>query len=512
MTIVFVSIHIEKSPPAFPLAASILQTAVEESPGLKNCKADTREFYMLSTPSEIAGELTRSKASVFGFSVYTWNASSVIETVRLMKKQNPDLQFIAGGPQVTAVPDEFRKTGLFNLIVEGEGEAAVPAWLQNQEQTEPAIFDFEKSSSPYQRLLSEKKYKGLLWEVSRGCPYNCAFCYESRGSKSIKEIPQQRQILELKLFREKEIEKIWVLDPTFNHNKKHAEDVLQRIIKYNPEAHYTFEIRAELMNEPLCSQFSELSASLQIGLQSTDKQVLKSVNRSLDAGKFLQKCRMMSSWGLTYGIDLIYGLPFDTIKKFLKSVDYAVDAGPNNIDIFPLSVLPGTELANKIEEWELNNEGFPSYTVTGNSHFPAADLKRAAEITHGCNELYNKEQAFPWFRTVLKALKVPASVLFEKYAKKNKDKDDVIGFLSHEFNSAGKASLFGVIESFILWSRTAEAAFTNPGTTFQVQLCRRPEMLDELAETDVESFLRKHPASKLRKYQIIFDGRELYIN
>ncbi|MBI9109384.1 MAG: radical SAM protein [Spirochaetales bacterium] len=511
MTVIFISIHIEKSPVAFPLASAVLKTAVEKFTGLKDCRALLEEFFMPQKASDIADRLIKTGASFFGFSVYTWNASLVIETARVLKERMPDAVIFAGGPQVTAVPGEFRKTGLFSFIVEGEGEGIVPGRLLGSAAHESIEFDFSKSASPYAKVLSEKKYSGVLWEVSRGCPYNCAFCYESRGCASIRTISEQRLIEELKLFRKMEIEKIWVLDPTFNHNKKHAENVLQMILKYNPDAHYTFEIRAELMNETLCRLFSELDASLQIGLQSTDEQVLKSVNRSLDKVKFAQKCKLMSSWGLTYGIDLIYGLPFDSIDKFCESIDFAVSSGPNNIDIFPLAVLPGTELAEKADRYGLNNEGFPSYTITGNAGFPAGDLRKAEAITSACNSLYNKEQAFPWFETILKTLELPASALFERYDADSDYGADIIDFLAREFKKAGKEALFQLFESFILWSRTAEAAFANQGTAFQVSLCRKPEQLDELINTDPETFLARHPNDKMKKYQIIFDGEELYI-
>ena len=510
---IFVSIHVEESPVAFPLAAAVLKTAVEASPVTADWTNEHREYFLPLAPAKAAAELAAAGADAFGFSAYTWNAGIIIETVRHLRKLAPGAFIYAGGPQVTAVPEEFRKTGLFDALIEGEGENAVPEALsQLTDGGTSAPFDFSSSESPYPGIIGKRRYEGILWEISRGCPYNCAFCYESRGSSEIKTIPDERIIEELRLFQKKRIARIWVLDPTFNHSSSHAESVLEKIIRYNPYSHYTFEVRAELMTERLCELFSEIDASLQIGLQSSDPAVLRGVNRSLNPDKFLKKCRMMSDYGLSFGIDLIYGLPFDTPEKFRKSLDFAVEAGPNNIDIFPLAVLPGTELSDKADSCGLSHQGFPSYLVTESTNYKEAELAAAARLTDACDNLYNREQAFPWFMTVAGSLGLRPSELFLKYAGKGDPEKDPVHFLRAEFRAAGKSELFEIIESFILWSRTAEAAFASPGQTFTAKLCRKPEILDELASMSAAAFMKRYPSGKSKTYRITFDGSELYIN
>ena len=135
---------------------------------------------------------------------------------------------------------------------------------------------------------------------------------------------------------------------------------------------------------------------------------------------------------------------------------------------------------------------------------------KAEKITAAVDELYNREQAFAWFNTAAAALGLRPSALFEQFSKR--DGGDPVAFITAEFRRQNKTGLLNVIESFIKWSRTAEAAYANPGRNYQVRLCRKPEILDELASTDAETFLHRHPGGKERNYRIIFDGEELYIN
>ena len=47
---------------------------------------------------------------------------------------------------------------------------------------------------------------------------------------------------------------------------------------------------------------------------------------------------------MIFGFDLIYGLPGDNLSGFCNSIDFALNLMPNNLELFCLSVLPGTDL------------------------------------------------------------------------------------------------------------------------------------------------------------------------
>ena len=264
------------------------------------------------------------------------------------------------------------------------------------------------------------------------------------------------------------------------------------------------------MTEKLCSLFSEIDASLQIGLQTINPEALKYINRKLDREVFLDRCRMMSDYGLSFGIDLIYGLPGDSYSGFRDSLDFAVSASPNNIDIFPLSVLPGTELSDKSAELGLKHTGFPVYRVKENPTFTKTDIRKAETLTEACDGLYNIEQSFAWFNTAASTLGKSPSEVFDSY--RTGGIKDPLKFISREFKLQNKNEYAQVMESFIRWSKAAEKAFQNPGAKINVSLCRKPEILDELAGLSMDKFLRRHPSGKNKSYSLYFDGQELFIS
>ena len=420
MKLILVSVHVEKTPPAFPLAAAVLKTGVSGKNILKDSDIEILEFFLPVEPRDAASAIIDRKPEAAGFTVCTWNAAVILKIISELRKKKPDMKIIAGGPQATADPYELKATALFDYIVCGEGESIFPDIIVNIKkglQTGNCIMnapnaDFTSSPSPYETVLKRGDYSGVLWEISRGCPYNCSFCYESHGNKSIRTISEQRLISELKLFRKKGIRRIWVLDPTFNHSSSHAVRILRLISRHHPEAHYTFEIRAELMSREICEAFSRINASLQIGIQTINNDALKHLNRGFNRKKFIRGCRMMTKFGLSFGIDLIYGLPGDNYSGFRSSLNFVVESSPNNIDIFPLSVLPGTELSENADKLGIKHKGFPGYEVISTSTFSTADLYKTEKLVDACDSLYNREQSFAWFNTVTKALELsPSSFL-----------------------------------------------------------------------------------------------------
>jgi len=121
---------------------------------------------------------------------------------------------------------------------------------------------------------------------------------------------------------------------------------------------------------------------------------------------------------------MIYGLPKDSLKSFCKSLDFVIGLAPNHIDIFPLSVLPGTELADNADRLQLNYLKDNPYTVTSTTSFQEKEMRRAEKIANACTLFYNDGKAVPWFGIVTRALKIRPSKFLLQFANWEKIDDD----------------------------------------------------------------------------------------
>lgn len=360
----------EKSTMSFPMGALCIKTAINHSGFLP--KAKLFEHFLDNDPVLAAKEAARRKPWALGIATYIWNAEWFESFAKNLRKLSPETILFAGGPQAIAYTKGLPKW--LDFAVLGEAEVSTVEVLKELQdgtalkdlKTEGLITkhflspvnsklpNLEELQSPF--LSGEAdylmgRYDSVLWEMTRGCPFACAFCFESRGKRIVRDYPMKRIEKELDYLIKYGTKNVFVLDPTFNLNPDRAKSILRMLVKKAPyDMHFTFEIRAELLDEEMADLFAQLNCSLQIGLQSSDQDVLKKIGRRFDIELFSNKVMLLVNKGVPFGLDVIIGLPEDTIEKFKRTIDFCVSLKPSNIDCFLLSLLPGTELAERAGE------------------------------------------------------------------------------------------------------------------------------------------------------------------
>ncbi|MBN2509069.1 MAG: radical SAM protein [Spirochaetales bacterium] len=394
---------------AFPLHVQII---CEPAADLE----DTEEAY--DRYRGIFGE-----ADVVGFSVYVWNRGAVEGLAERLARQEPRPVLIAGGPETES--DSRRLSELFDLVIPGEGEEVlsdVLSRLYRGESTEAIRAGIRKSAVRQPGLLPSpyvnnpgilEGHTAVLWELSRGCPYRCAFCFESKGFRGVRRFDEDTAAKELKLFRQSGVNQVFVLDPTFNHDRRRAVRILGLIASEAPDMHFTFEVRAELLDEHMVECFSRITCALQIGLQSSDRRVLKTIHRNFDPAAFERNVELLNDYGVVYGFDLIYGLPGDTLDGFFLSFDYALSLLPNHLDIFPLSILPGTVLCDRALSLGLERPENAPYHFLPRAGFGGDDIQAARNFEAAFDAFYNKGKAVSWIHLLTEFLEITPSDFFK---------------------------------------------------------------------------------------------------
>jgi radical SAM superfamily enzyme YgiQ (UPF0313 family) len=404
-------------------------------------------------PEAIAAKVLNLKPELVGFSVYSWNRGSLGAIARKLRPELVAALFVAGGPETSADPAGIMAEGLADIAVAGEGEAAmagiVAAVLNRPAGTEPrgitevgtvirsAMLDPASLVSPWlDETLDPATWGGAAMELARGCPFRCAFCFESKGTARVRRFPLARMAAELDKFTAAGIEEVFVLDPTFNADGKRMAEAVSLMIEKGKGLRFILELRAELLDRNQAKLLSELDCSVQIGLQSSDPAVLAGVDRSFDPAIFARKVRLLEEYGVVYGLDLIYGLPGDDAAGFTRSIDYALALAPNHLDVFRLAVLPGTALGERAASQGLVYDQLAPHLVRSTPSFPAAALDRADRIAAALDLLYNRGRAVVWFPAVAKALGLKPSAIIQAFA----DSAQAEGLVAGSASDAGSGS------------------------------------------------------------------------
>ncbi|HQB87854.1 MAG TPA: B12-binding domain-containing radical SAM protein [Treponemataceae bacterium] len=476
--------------------------------GLPVEEAGRRLADILAREAEAAGVTAGLIAA--GFSVYVWNRPVLEAAALALKTRFPDMLLFAGGPEITACAET---PAVFDWCIRGEGEEAdrllVNSWLDGAPSLPPGRIPVPLATLPSPWLDGTldsvpivRDGRGALWELSRGCPFSCSYCYESRGEKTVREIPLPRLEKELEYFSQKGIERIFVLDPTYNASKKRALSLLALIEQKAPDIHFNFEIRAELVDQDLAQAFSRIPCSLQIGLQTVNETSLSLVNRPVDFKKFAAGVTRLNTAGIVFGMDLMYGLPGDNLKGFKRSLDYAIARYPNNLEIFRLAVLPGTELHDRAESLGLVHDKRPPYLVTSTPTFPAHDLERAGRLARAVDYFYTQGRAVSWFLAALHPLDSRPSRFFAAFSgfpayqnavrradeAEHRDIEAVqLAFLEAQYREAGLLPAFPLLRDLVCLNGAWTRALAE-GETTELDLSWHPEDLFSPDALDIAGF------------------------
>ena len=437
MRVVLVAVHTGRGPQAVPLANAFLQgylAAGAEMPP-DTVRAD---FYLEDDPRQCAGVILGLRPTAVAFSLYLWNRRFCREVAAELHSSAPGLTVFAGGPEATAAPERILDDG-YDFLVCGEGErplaavckaltcggdiSGIPGVALHTEAgflLQPAvpITELDHIPSPWLNgILDARAYPGILWQLSRGCGFSCDFCFDSRDRHGVRRFSLERVESELRHFTACGVSQVFVLDSTFNQDRGRAKSILRLIRRLAPRIHFHFEVRSEFIDREMAELFAAVTCSLQIGLQSADPGVLRQVGRSLRPDDFVSRTMLLNDTGATFGFDLIYGLPGDSLAGFRASLDFALSLYPNHLDIFPLAILPGTSLATRSAELCLVCQPAPPYLLQSSPTFSAEDMEHAGELGRACDIFYTRGKAVAWFNGMLTALGgMPPSAFLEEFA------------------------------------------------------------------------------------------------
>lgn len=510
----------EKSTMSFPCGALCIKTAINRMSDLP--KARLYEHFSYESPQAAASASLSRHPWAIGLSIYIWNIGWFEQFATFIRQKNPDIILFAGGPQTIAFTEGL--PSWLDFAVLGEGEISTIAALESLQggkkpqnlqgdglitrnyvsPVSSRLPDLSILPSPF--LTGEadciiNDYDSVLWELTRGCPFTCAFCFESRGRRTVRDYPMDRIEKELNYLVKHEIENVFVLDPTFNLNPERAKTIMHLLLAKAPcTMHFTFEIRAELVDEELADMFAQLNCSLQIGLQSSDEEVLKEINRRFDRELFEQKVKLLSSKGVAFGLDIIIGLPKDNLKRFRNTVNFAVGLMPSNIDCFILSLLPGTELTLRAEQLGLITHDDEERTILSTPTFSEKDIEIALSVRKGMDLFYTKGQSCMWIHCILEALNITACNLFSLFLKwmaqtgRSEDEDIWIlqdDFIQSLFEKTQNTKLLPAIRSFMELHQGI-CYVTDTGENAELELSYRPEDLAKLDNMTLQEFVKSH--------------------
>ena len=395
---------------------------------LKSCSGEyssrvvVKEYTINQIRDDILKDIYLEQPDVVCFSCYIWNISFVRELVPDLKKILPQVEFWAGGPEVSYDAVEFlKKNPAFFGVMVGEGEETfhdlAGYYIERKPETLSGIrgvafrdenkgrdivhtgwrelMDLSKVPFAYSNL-TEFKNRIIYYESSRGCPFSCSYCLSSIDKKlRFRDIELVKK--ELQFFIDNKVPQVKFVDRTFNCKHDHAMEIWRYITEHdNGITNFHFEISADLLRAEELALMKTMRPGLiqlEIGVQSTNPQTIKAIRRTMDFEKLKGIVEQIHSFGnIHQHLDLIAGLPYEGYDSFHKSFCDVYALRPEQFQLGFLKVLKGSHMMEMTGEYQILYKDREPYEVLSTAWLTYGEILRLKMVESMVEVYYNSGQ------------------------------------------------------------------------------------------------------------------------
>ena len=187
-----------------------------------------------------------------------------------------------------------------------------------------------------------------------GCPHRCVFCDQEKiaGAKGV--LPSAQEMLaKVAEYRDsapgRELE-VAFYGGTFTALSKTDQEyllgALQPLLTSGSLNSIRLSTRPDAIDADSVSFLKSMGvATVELGVQSMDEEVLRLSGRGHTAADAEAAVRTLQEAEITVGVQLMPGLPGDYPGRSLASLDRVLSLNPSFLRIYPTLVIAGTELA-----------------------------------------------------------------------------------------------------------------------------------------------------------------------
>jgi radical SAM superfamily enzyme YgiQ (UPF0313 family) len=367
------------------------------------------------TAQEVANFVIEFSPRVVGFSVCQVNVFLAAQLAKLVKMIDPSIVVVLGGPQATFMPSAAMKDLKYvDVLSRGEGETVLPEIAAAVKKGKSLsgikgityregkkIFDnpsggstrdLDRLPSPYRAgAFDLSRHKTAAMITSRGCPFNCAFCYTPKAFPGGYRAHSTGRIMDdIGICYKSGIRKFFFADPSFTCDKKRVREIMKKIISKRLDIEIWCETRTDLVDKETLSLMSVAGVKkIAYGLESADEKVNRILDKKLDLGLFSSVVKMTQKLGMEVEVFSLYGLPGQTVASCKKTLDLLKELGievKGNSSGQQLELFFGTEIANDPSKYgiKLTKRKKPLYLSAGRDYvtreMTKGDMKKAASL------------------------------------------------------------------------------------------------------------------------------------
>ena len=363
-------------------------------------KTHILEFSINDALQTVAEKILIHKPTILGIGVYIWNALEVSELIHIIKKVSPETTIILGGPEVSYTPFRVDLDDA-DFIIQGEGDVAFYSLCSSiinasspKEKIVPITLPkLKELQLPYRYYTDEDIANRYIYvEISRGCPFECEFCLSSMDEK-VRAFDLDKILEEFEILWARGARNFKFVDRTFNLNMKAANRILDFFLEKTPPYFAHFEVIPDHFPASLrekIAKFPDGALQLEIGIQTLNPEIANNISRQMNLEKMKSNIDFLENDSHAHiHLDLIVGLPGESLESFGKNLDTLVGLSSCEIQIGILKKLSGTFIKRHDEEFAMVYSDKPPYDILKNSKLSFDDIQMMKRFARFWDLTYN---------------------------------------------------------------------------------------------------------------------------
>jgi len=241
-----------------------------------------------------------------------------IKTTKIISRYKEDKLLIAGGAGFSIMPKRIMEVSDVDVGVQGEGEEVIVELMQNLKRPENVKGIYVKKDGKIlytgvRPLIKPEKLNvipkrdlpgipknlriyGVGVQTMRGCPFKCLYCtYSLTQGRNIRLKKTETVLKELELLRYSyDVRDITFVDCIFAHPRKHAEAIINGMIKKKIDIKWKAEVRVDAFNEDFLARMVKSGCyRLDFSPESGSNKILKILQKEVTAKQIVNSFRMV---------------------------------------------------------------------------------------------------------------------------------------------------------------------------------------------------------------------------
>lgn len=396
------------------------------------------------THEDVAARIDACGATIVGVTMNTFQYQAAADLARSLKKHNPDLRILVGGPHPSAMRchvleacpwfdiacfgEAEQTVAELAHVLDGHGDLSTVAGICYRDagqirETAARAAEPDLDSLPFPALelagdLSRypgaqpvMKSPSMHVMASRGCPYHCTFCSKSVFGSTVRFRSPKNIVDEMEWLHSRfGINEIFCQDDTMNVNRRWffsvCDEIIGRGLHKRLAIKAPFRVNKNLLDEELLQKAKQAGFwMIFYGVESGNQEVLNTMRKGTTLEEIRRAFRLTHAAGISTIAAFMVGNVGDTPETIQDSVTLAKEIRPTVFGFSVATPLPGTPFHSIAQQngW-IRSEDFREYSefmaVSRNAALTPEEIsalrdRAADEVTKYLHAYDSKHRAEP---------------------------------------------------------------------------------------------------------------------